>query len=52
MGGQTIGMTKCRGIGLCAKGHAHIWECAVGEIEVRIWTIGLDVVGRPRYYGS
>ena len=45
-------MTKCRGIGFCSKGHAQIRECAVAEIEMRIWTVGLDVVGRPRYYGS
>ena len=43
-------MTKYRSIGLCAK-DAQIWECAVGEIAMRIWTVGLDAVGRPRDYG-
>ena len=40
---------EVQGHRIVREGHAQIWKCAVGEIEMRIWTVGLDAVGRPRY---
>ena len=34
--------TKRRCIG---ERHAQVWECAVGEIEMRIWVVELDAAG-------
>ena len=42
---------EVQGHRIVREGHAQRWECAVGEIVMRIWTVGLDAVGRPPYYG-
>ena len=38
---------EVQGHRIVREGHAQRWESAVGEIVMRIWTVGLDAVGRP-----